>query len=161
MLAILPLKRENRCNQMKMYQQGHGNTGRYLRLEDAEDCGTKVLANPPMIIHSKHILECSFCGRLWGYSSRQASPETVAIWPLGAQGKEDFSEEMSLVQRPGQGGVSQVQWWEVGVSIPGRRNSVPGRPEEGVLSYSGNAGRLFIWKCQAEKLRMYTICFRL
>lgn len=85
MLAILLLKRENRCNQLKMYQQGSGNTGRYLRLEDAEDCGSsKVLANPPMIIHSKHIPECSLCGRLWGYSSGQASPETVVLRPLGA-----------------------------------------------------------------------------
>lgn len=54
-----------------------------------------------------------------------------------------------------------MQGWEVGESILGRRNSVPGRPEEGVLAHSGNTGRLFIWNCQAEKLRMYAICSRL
>lgn len=70
MLAILLLKSENSWDQMEMYQQGCGNTGGSLRLEDAEDCGSlKVLANPPIILHSKHIRGCPLCSRLWGFAA--------------------------------------------------------------------------------------------
>lgn len=81
---------------------------------------------------------------------------------LGAQGMETFSEEMTPMQSLDQrGGVSQVPEWEVGKSITGRGNSMPERPKEGELVHSGNAKRLFIRKCQAEKLRICTICSRL
>ena len=66
--------------------------------------------------------------------------EVQSQWPCGLWGnrvRESFSDQG--------GGVSQGQGWEVGKSIPGGGNSMPGSPEEGELALLGNAGGLFIW----------------
>lgn len=98
---------------MKVCPQGCGNTAWYFRLKDEEDCHSlKVLARPPIINHSEHVLECPLWLALgvqqWAVKSRDSGP--VGFRGTGRGRASLTREEESARGRAGRWGrVFQVE----------------------------------------------------